>query len=135
MWIALYTIRAITRADRKMIPRPTSPLRQVAAVMAELARRGLAGSCAVDLGIVRGLAYYTGTVFELHETTGRERAMAGGGRYDGLVELFGGPPTPAVGFAMGDVVMRLVLERHLEAAATSARDPRRRDLATNRQRR
>jgi histidyl-tRNA synthetase len=46
----------------------------------------------------------------VHETAGRERAIAGGGRYDKLVELFGGPPTPAVGIAMGDVVIRLVLE-------------------------
>ncbi len=60
--------------------------------------------------VVRGLAYYTGTVFEVHETTGAERAIAGGGRYDNLVELFGGPPTPAVGFAMGDVVISLVLQ-------------------------
>lgn len=66
--------------------------------------------CAFDLGIVRGLAYYTGAVFEIHETTGQERAIAGGGRYDHLIELFGGPPTPAVGFAMGDVVLKLVLE-------------------------
>ena len=64
----------------------------------------------VDPSVVRGLAYYTGTVFEIHETTGKERAIAGGGRYDNLVELFGGPPTPACGFAMGDVVLRLVLE-------------------------
>lgn len=63
-----------------------------------------------DMSIVRGLAYYTGTVFEVHETTGAERAIAGGGRYDNLVELFGGPPTPAVGFAMGDVVLSLVLQ-------------------------
>jgi histidyl-tRNA synthetase len=76
--------------------------------------------CAFDLGIVRGLAYYTGIVFEVHEATGKERAIAGGGRYDGLVELFGGSPTPAVGIAMGDVVIRLVLEERglLEPAAT-----------------
>ena len=49
-------------------------------------------------------------MFEVHETSGQERAVAGGGRYDHLVELFGGPPTPAVGIAMGDVVIRLVLE-------------------------
>lgn len=66
--------------------------------------------CTVDFGLVRGLAYYTGTVFEVHEITGAERAIAGGGRYDNLIELVGGPPTPAVGFAMGDVVLRLVLE-------------------------
>lgn len=73
---------------------------------------GIAEWCEFDLNVVRGLAYYTGTVFEFHEATGKERAVAGGGRYDGLVELFGGPPTPAVGFAMGDVVIRLVLEDH-----------------------
>lgn len=63
-----------------------------------------------DLSIVRGLAYYTGMVFEVHEASGAERAVAGGGRYDNLVELFGGPPTPAVGFGMGDVVLALVLQ-------------------------
>lgn len=61
-----------------------------------------------DLDIVRGLAYYTGTVFEL--IADGERAVAGGGRYDNLIELFGGPPTPAVGFGMGDVVLGLLLE-------------------------
>ena len=69
----------------------------------------LAPWCEFDLGIVRGLAYYTGTVFEIHEASGGERAIAGGGRYDGLVELFGGPKTPAMGFGMGDVVLGLVL--------------------------
>ena len=64
----------------------------------------------VDLGIVRGLAYYTGTVFEIHEVSGAERALAGGGRYDRLIEMFGGPPTAAVGFGMGDVVLGLVLD-------------------------
>ncbi|MCH8164812.1 MAG: histidine--tRNA ligase [Planctomycetes bacterium] len=76
----------------------------------QLEVRALAPWCHWDLNIVRGMAYYTGTVFEIHETTGKERAIAGGGRYDNLVELFGGPPTPACGFAMGDVVLRLVLE-------------------------
>ena len=71
---------------------------------------GLADWCEWDLGIVRGLAYYTGSVFEVHESGGRERAIAGGGRYDGLVGLMGGPPTSAVGFGMGDVVLGLVLE-------------------------
>ncbi|MFA9479820.1 histidine--tRNA ligase [Phycisphaerales bacterium AB-hyl4] len=70
---------------------------------------GIADWCEYDLGIVRGLAYYTGTVFEVHEATGVERAMAGGGRYDQLIELFGGPATPAVGFGMGDVVLTNVL--------------------------
>lgn len=58
--------------------------------------------------IVRGLAYYTGMVFEV--IAEGERAVAGGGRYDNLIELFGGPPTPAVGFGMGDVVLTLLLQ-------------------------
>ncbi|MFG0247305.1 MAG: histidine--tRNA ligase [Phycisphaeraceae bacterium JB051] len=76
---------------------------------AQLQAFGIADWCEYDLGIVRGLAYYTGTVFEVHEASGALRAMAGGGRYDQLVELFGGPSMPAVGFGMGDVVLSEVL--------------------------
>jgi len=75
----------------------------------ELVAFDLDAWCEYDLGIVRGLDYYTGTVFEIHEVSGAERAMAGGGRYDRLIEHFGGPPTPAVGFGMGDVVLTNVL--------------------------
>ena len=78
-------------------------------VRAAADRAGILDWCSVDIGIVRGLAYYTGTVFEVHETSGAERAVAGGGRYDGLVELFGGPKMPACGFGMGDVVLANVL--------------------------
>jgi len=78
-------------------------------VRAAADRAGILDWCSVDVGIVRGLAYYTGTVFEIHETSGAERAVAGGGRYDGLVELFGGPKMPACGFGMGDVVLANVL--------------------------
>jgi histidyl-tRNA synthetase len=70
---------------------------------------GIADWCEYDLSIVRGLAYYTGMVFEVHEASGAERALAGGGRYDQLIELFDGPPTPGVGFGMGDVVLGNVL--------------------------
>ncbi|MEM7674158.1 MAG: histidine--tRNA ligase [Verrucomicrobiota bacterium] len=59
----------------------------------------------VDLGIVRGLAYYTGFVFEAFERSGESRALAGGGRYDTLVKKMGGPDLPAAGFAMGDVTL------------------------------
>ncbi len=69
---------------------------------------GMGEWCSIDAGIARGLAYYTGTVFEI--IVDGERAVAGGGRYDNLIELFGGPPTPAVGFGMGDVVLSLVLQ-------------------------
>ncbi len=75
----------------------------------ELAVVGVRDWCEFDASIARGLAYYTGMVFEVHEASGAERAIAGGGRYDKLIEMFGGPPTPAVGFGMGDVVLSLVL--------------------------
>lgn len=64
----------------------------------------------IDLGIVRGLAYYTGFVFEAFEASGEGRALAGGGRYDALVKKLGGPDIPAVGFAMGDVTLVDLLE-------------------------
>jgi histidyl-tRNA synthetase len=64
-----------------------------------------------DPTIVRGLDYYTGTVFEAREREGDLRAILGGGRYDNLVADVGGERLPGVGFAMGDVVFALVLER------------------------
>jgi histidyl-tRNA synthetase len=59
----------------------------------------------LDLTIVRGLAYYTGTVFELFDTAGEMRAICGGGRYDTLLDTLGGVDLPALGFGMGDVVL------------------------------
>ena len=66
---------------------------------------GMSDYICFDIGIVRGLAYYTGIVFEVFACNKGMRAIAGGGRYDKLVSLYGGPPTPAVGFAAGDVVL------------------------------
>jgi histidyl-tRNA synthetase len=59
----------------------------------------------VDLSVVRGLAYYTGVVFELFDAGASLRAICGGGRYDGLLGTLGGAELPAVGFGMGDVVL------------------------------
>src|SRR5215831_16687097 len=72
-----------------------------------LRARGLADFVAVDVGIVRGLAYYTGIVFEVFDRAGKFRAIAGGGRYDNLVAQLsdGSVNLPALGFAMGDVVL------------------------------
>ena len=64
-----------------------------------------------DFSVVRGLSYYTGIVFEAHDYKGEFRAILGGGRYDNVVELFGGPKTPAVGFGMGDAVLELLMKR------------------------
>ena len=66
---------------------------------------GLGSFVGFDFGIVRGLDYYTGIVFELFDRAGKFRAICGGGRYDRLLELVGGDPLPAVGFGMGDVVL------------------------------
>ncbi len=84
---------------------------------------GLADFVQVDLGVVRGLAYYTGFVFEAFDRKGELRAIAGGGRYDDLVEKLGGPALPAVGFAIGDMTFALLLEqRGLMPALVSAPD-------------
>jgi len=63
----------------------------------------------LDLTIVRGLAYYTGIVFELFDAKGELRAICGGGRYDDLLKTLGGTDMPALGFGMGDVVLRELL--------------------------
>ena len=64
----------------------------------------------IDLGIVRGLAYYTGFVFEAFERSGESRSLAGGGRYDDLIKRLGYMEIPAVGFGMGDVTLTDALE-------------------------
>jgi histidyl-tRNA synthetase len=72
----------------------------------------------LDLSIVRGLAYYTGIVFELFDAKGEFRAICGGGRYDNLLEALGGVSLPALGFGMGDVVLgELLRARGLMPAA------------------
>jgi histidyl-tRNA synthetase len=66
---------------------------------------GLSDRVAFDPSVVRGLAYYTGIVFEGFDARGELRAVCGGGRYDRLAEQLGGPPIPAAGFGLGDVVV------------------------------
>jgi len=80
-------------------------------VLAGLAAMQLSDFVAVDLSVVRGLAYYTGFVFEAFDRKGDLRALAGGGRYNDLVKKLGGPDLPAVGFAIGDVTTGLLLEQ------------------------
>ncbi|MGJ8639489.1 MAG: histidine--tRNA ligase [Opitutaceae bacterium] len=79
-------------------------------LLSRLTAAGAGEYIQIDLGIVRGLAYYTGFVFEAFEASGAGRALAGGGRYDALVKKLGGPDMPAVGFAMGDVTLADLLE-------------------------
>jgi histidyl-tRNA synthetase len=77
---------------------------------AALTSMGLAEFVDVDLSIVRGLAYYTGIVFELFDAGKSLRAICGGGRYDGLLKALGGVDLPALGFGMGDVVLSELLK-------------------------
>ena len=77
--------------------------------LARMTEAGFEDFVEVDFSIVRGLAYYTGIVFELYDRKGKERAICGGGRYDDLVQSLGGPDLPALGFGMGDVVLSLML--------------------------
>ncbi len=77
----------------------------------------------LDLSIVRGLAYYTGIVFELFDRSGEFRAICGGGRYDKLLASLGGADMPALGFGMGDVVLgELLRARGLMKAESTAAD-------------
>ncbi len=91
--------------------RATRRLEEWTGLLAALDAAGVGDYVRIDLGIVRGLAYYTGFVFEAFEASGAGRALAGGGRYDGLVRKLGGPDLPAAGFAMGDVTLADLLEK------------------------
>jgi len=97
--------------DSPAVAERVGEIRRFLDVLADL---GFADAVEFDLSIVRGLAYYTGIVFEIFDRKGEFRAICGGGRYDRLLELVGGDPLPAVGFGMGDVVLGEILrERNL----------------------
>ncbi|MHC4215465.1 MAG: histidine--tRNA ligase [Planctomycetota bacterium] len=76
----------------------------------DLEAMGIGKYCEFDPSIVRGLAYYTGMVFEVHATSGELRAICGGGRYDNLLRDFGGPAVFATGMGMGDCVLEILLK-------------------------
>ncbi|MDR1303577.1 MAG: histidine--tRNA ligase [Puniceicoccales bacterium] len=99
----------------------TQRLEQMDALVTSLESTGLGDFVTIDFSIVRGLAYYTGFVFEFFERSGKSRAMAGGGRYDDLIEKFGYPKTAAVGFAIGDVILTNILQ---ERSLLPAFEPR-----------
>ena len=88
-------------------------------ILANLEARGMRDEVEVDLSIVRGLAYYTGVVFEVFDARKSLRAVAGGGRYDTLISSLsdGSVDLPAAGFAIGDVVIRHLIEETPHAAA------------------
>jgi histidyl-tRNA synthetase len=87
------------------------PTPELQVIVADLAARGLGDYVRVDYNVIRGLAYYTGPVFEAFDRKGELRAIAGGGRYDHLVKLISGGRVdlPGLGFGMGDVVLTELL--------------------------
>jgi histidyl-tRNA synthetase len=88
------------------------PTAELASILQNLEARGLKNFLKVDYRVIRGLAYYTGVVFEAFDCKGDFRAIAGGGRYDNLVKLISGGKVdlPALGFGMGDVVLLELLK-------------------------
>ena len=101
------------------------PTDELAAILANIKARGLGDFIKIDYRIIRGLAYYTGPVYEAFDKRGKFRAIAGGGRYDHLVKLVSGGKSnlPALGFGMGDVVLaELLSDRGLVPALGQALD-------------
>ncbi|HEX5726293.1 MAG TPA: histidine--tRNA ligase [Longimicrobiaceae bacterium] len=98
-------VRAAYGAHEAIAPE----LERMGRYFAHLRAMGLEGYVRFDLSVVRGLAYYTGIVFELFDAKGELRAICGGGRYDQLLKNLSGVDLPALGFGMGDVVLRELL--------------------------
>jgi histidyl-tRNA synthetase len=98
---------------------------ELRAILDNLVARGLGDFVKIDYGVIRGLAYYTGVVFEAFDIKGEFRAIAGGGRYNNLLKLIsaGKVDLPALGFGMGDVVLlELLKARKLLPAFDAAID-------------
>jgi histidyl-tRNA synthetase len=118
-------VKDIVRLKRVLSqkPRAATALASLEQVVEALHSMGLGEFVDLDLGVVRGLAYYTGTVFELFDTGRTLRAICGGGRYDNLLSALGGVDLPSVGFGMGDVVLaELLRDRDLIPSDLSSID-------------
>ncbi len=106
----LDSMRAAFDADGELAERVDARIADWRKLVSILESLGVGAFISPDLSIVRGLAYYTGFVFEAFQTAGTGRALAGGGRYDNLVKKLGYQDMPAVGFGMGDVTVSDLLE-------------------------
>ena len=121
--LARPTTVAELRAAHGADPRVAEALDRLERYFGYLESLGAAEWAVLDLTIVRGLAYYTGVVFELFDARGELRAICGGGRYDALLGALGGAELPALGFGMGDVVLgELLRDRGLMPSAEPALD-------------
>jgi histidyl-tRNA synthetase len=97
---------------RTAVPSDSPALSELARLLELLDAYGLGELVAFDASVVRGLAYYTGVVFEANDREGELRAVCGGGRYDRLLESLGGKAIPAAGFGLGDAVLMELLAEH-----------------------
>lgn len=97
--------------DAAKIAGPDSPaIARITELFNLLDVYGIREQIVFDISVIRGLAYYTGIVFEAFDTEGKFRAIFGGGRYDGLLSTIGGQPASAVGLGFGDVVIGEIIE-------------------------
>jgi histidyl-tRNA synthetase len=105
-------VLGFTLADVNAFIQAGKPTPELEAILANLTARGLGEFVKVDYHVIRGLAYYTGVVFEAFAVNAKFRAIAGGGRYDNLVKLIsdGKVNLPALGFGLGDVVLLELLK-------------------------
>ena len=106
---------------REVLGADSAAVKQLEELLVLCESYGIADWIVFDASVVRGLAYYTGIVFEAFDRRGELRAIAGGGRYDKLLQTFGGDPTPACGFGFGDaVIVELLKERNVLPSFDSA---------------
>jgi len=106
--VALLEVKDFERAA-KNAPAGSAAVEALRTCFGLLESYGVRQHVVFDASVVRGLAYYTGIVFEGFDAAGSLRALCGGGRYDHLLETLGGPQIPAVGFGFGDVVISELL--------------------------
>jgi len=119
----LTQVLTVTSIDgiKKVLGKESRAVQQIDKLMTLCKAYGIEDWIIFDASVVRGLAYYTGVVFEAFDRKGVLRAIAGGGRYDKLLETFGGDPTPAAGFGFGDaVIVELLKDRDLLPSFESA---------------
>ena len=108
---------------RSMLGKESPAVVELTSLFSALDAYGISEWIEFDASIVRGLAYYTGPVFEAHDRAGELRAICGGGRYDKLLSTLGGKDLPATGFGFGDmVIMELLAEKGLVPELTSGND-------------
>ncbi len=106
---AVLTLTTLDEVRTLLGERESQALREIEDCVANLAAYGLAECITFDISVIRGLAYYTGIVFEAFDIAGKFRAIFGGGRYDNLLASVGGRPQTGVGLGFGDVVVAELL--------------------------